>query len=366
MAIYTNGRFRVHKITGVQRYAQEITGRLSSHLRICQPQKWTRGWQGHFWEQAVLPLYSRGDVLWSPCAAGPLLAQNHVVTFHDLFPVDSPEWYRKSYAAWYKILLSTLARTAKHIIAVSYYTKQRIVERFAVNPSKITVIHNGVDQTVFRPTAPDAAKAANIALGLPTSRYLLCVGSLEPRKNLKRLLAAWTALASELPSDLWLVVAGSKDPQVYRSAGINELPPRVFLAGYVPDIHLSGLYSGSSGFLYPSLGEGFGLPPLEAMACGVPVLTSRTTSLPEVCAAAALYVDPTDVYDLTRAIRVLVNDASTRSALSVMGLERAGQFTWDRAAAETLQVLERVALSIRTTSKASYPDSISRRKRIAS
>ena len=345
MAICANGRFRVHKVTGVQRYAEEITRRLSSHLRICQPQRFRRGWRGHFWEQALLPLYSYGDVLWSPCAAGPILAQHHVVTFHDLFPVDSPEWYRKSYAVWYRMLLSTLARTAQHIIAVSYFTKERIVERFGVNAAKITVIHNGVDHEVFRPTHPDRVKAAGTALNLPTSRYLLCVGSLEPRKNLKRLLAAWSALLNELPSDLWLVVAGSKDPQVYRSAGIKELPERVFLAGYVPDCYLSGLYSGSIGFLYPSLGEGFGLPPLEAMACGVPVLTSRISSLPEVCSGAALYVDPTDMDELVRALRVLVKDASRCSILSAVGRERAREFTWDRASAETLRVLQRVALS---------------------
>jgi glycosyltransferase involved in cell wall biosynthesis len=341
MHIFVNGRFRSHKITGVQRVAHEITARLGSAVTVCQPKEKLQGWKGHLWEQTVLPFESRGGVLWSPCAAGPIAAPNHVVTFHDLFPLDSPAWYGKAYAGWYRASMQRLATTAAHIIAVSEYTKARLIQRLGVLASKITVIHNGVDRKLFE-AEPEVALAASSFLRLPSPSYLLCVGSLEPRKNLARLMAAWQRVAPELPPDLWLVVAGAGDKNVYKESCLEQLPARVFFTGYVPDGQMKGLYAGSTGFVFPSLAEGFGLPPLEAMACGVPVLTSRATSLPEVCSSAALYLDPTDVSDMSRAIKLLVSDASLRERLSVLGREQAARFTWERAAERTLSVLRNV------------------------
>ncbi len=342
MNIYANGRFRAQKVTGVQRYAHEIIARLSPKIQVCQPRQFVKGWQSHLWEQTVLPMQSRGGLLWSPCAAGPLGAARHVVTFHDLFPIDSAEWYQKKYAMWRKITLSTLARTAEHLIAVSEYTKQRLVAHFQVAPSKVTVIHNGLDRKVFRPASAEERAAAAEALQLPSDRYLLCLGSLEPRKNLKRTLEAWNSVLGDLPSDLWIVIAGSKDASVFEDAGLGKLPPKVHFTGYVPETHLSGLYSGSCGFLFPSLGEGFGLPPLEAMACGVPVLTSSLTSLPEVCSNAALYVDPTNVSEIARGLRQLVMEPAIGRSLIQLGNERVEQFSWDRAASQTLTVFQQL------------------------
>ncbi len=311
-------------------------------MEICEPHGKLRGWQGHLWEQTILPRQSRGGVLWSPCASGPVTGSRQVVTFHDLFAVDSPQWYKQAYASWYGFTLRKLAQTAAHIIAVSEYTKGRLVERFAVDPDKITVIHNGVDAKFFS-TSHDAMFEAREALRLPPGKYLLSLGSLEPRKNLKTLMAAWKNVVSQLPSDVSLVVSGSCDENVYKSAGLAEWPARVCLTGYVPDQLLPGLYAGSLGFVYPSLAEGFGLPPLEAMACGVPVLASRTTALPEVCSSAALYFDPTNVSDLSQAIRLLVGDRDMRQELSFLGRKRAACFTWERTAHQTLSVLRSIA-----------------------
>ncbi len=342
MNIYINGRFRSHKMTGVQRVAHEITSRLTDNARICQPQRKLRGWRGHLWEQTVLPRQSRDGILWSPCASGPVNGVRQVVTFHDLFPVDSPHWYKPAYASWHGFIMRNLALSASRIIAVSEYTKRRLIERFSVDPSKITVIHNGVDSKFFS-TSHAAVSGARAALQLPPGKYLLSVGSLEPRKNLKRLMAAWENVAAELPSDVWLVVSGSCDENVYKNAGLKEWPARVFLTGHVPDEHLPGLYAGSLGFVYPSLAEGFGLPPLEAMACGVPVLTSDATALPEVCSSAALYFDPTNTDDLSRTIKRLVDNKDLQRKLSILGRERAACFNWERAAEQTLHVLRTIA-----------------------
>ncbi|MDP8990353.1 MAG: glycosyltransferase family 4 protein [Acidobacteriota bacterium] len=336
MKIFVNGRFRSHKMTGIQRYAHEITQRLD--FPLLEPRHSLRGWRGHAWEQTTLPIRSVRGLLWSPCAAGPLISSKHVVTFHDLFPLDSPEWYQPVFAAAYRILLTSLSKTATHIIAVSQFTKNRLVERLKVQPSRVTVIHNGVDfKTFYR--AKEQIGRSRSELRLPSDRYVLCVGSLEPRKNLGRLLLAWSEVVGDLPQDIWLVVAGSHDASVYNAPGVSSIPERVVFTGYVPETLLAGLYSGSLGFVYPSLGEGFGLPPLEAMACGVPVFASNRTSLPEVCGSAAIYGDPTDVTEIARGIKLLCSDASLRDRLRCLGQEQASRFTWDRAAHATNELL---------------------------
>ena len=342
MNIYVNGRFRSHQTTGVQRVAHEITRRLAGNVEVCQPQAKLRGWRGHLWEQTTLPRQTRHGVLWSPCASGPVAGSRQVVTFHDLFVIDSPEWYKKAYAAWYGYATRKLALSAAHIIAVSEYTKSRLVERLAIDPGKITVIHNGVDASLFSATR-ESAPEVRAALKLPSSKYLLSVGSLEPRKNLRTLLAAWEKIVGELPSDIWLIISGACDENVYRNAGLTKLPDRVFLTGYVPDQYLPGLYASSMGFVYPSLAEGFGLPPLEAMACGVPVLTSNATALPEVCSNAALYFDPTSADDLACNIKLLLSNTNLRQNLSTLGRDRAACFNWERTTDQTLHVLRTIA-----------------------
>jgi glycosyltransferase involved in cell wall biosynthesis len=144
-----------------------------------------------------------------------------------------------------------------------------------------------------------------------------------------------------LPHDIWLVVAGSHDASVYSTPGVASVPERVVFTGYVPETLLAGLYSGSLGFVYPSLGEGFGLPPLEAMACGVPVFVSNRTSLPEVCGSAAIYGDPTDITEIARGIKLLCSDESLRDRLKCLGPEQASRFTWESAAQATNNLLLR-------------------------
>jgi glycosyltransferase involved in cell wall biosynthesis len=265
-----------------------------------------------------------------------------VVTFHDVFALESPQWYSRNFVILHRTMMSRLARTSVHLIAVSQYTKDRLTEFFHIPESKITVIHHGIDPAFFN-VAPAAVCAAAVALRLPTRRYLLFVGSLEPRKNLARLLSAWSLVQSNLPADLWLVVAGSGDPAVYKNAGIAELPPRVHLTGYVPEQHLPGLYAGSTGLLYPSLAEGFGFPPVEAMAAGVPVLTSSVSALPEICGTAAHYVNPFEVEDIAQGIRLLSTDESLRVRLSVAGPVHARKFNWQTTADSTIRLLRQVS-----------------------
>jgi glycosyltransferase involved in cell wall biosynthesis len=232
-----------------------------------------------------------------------------------------------------------LVRRVRRIIAVSRFTANRLAELCRLNVKRIEVIPNGVDSQ-FHPADAVIVDELRRRLALP-ERYVLSVGTLEPRKNLRTLLASWEQLPPEF-GDVGLVLAGAKGRQ-FRSAGIEQLPTGVRLTGYVEDADLPALYSGAEAFIYPSLYEGFGMPVLEAMSCGTPVICSRTTSLPEVAGDAALLVDPCDTESIAGGIRRLLTDAELRRGVRARGLERAKQFSWDQAAAATAEVLRQTA-----------------------
>jgi len=338
--IAVNARFYAHRPTGMQRYAIELASRFNNLAETVRPPTPLTGMAGHFWEQICLPSAARGRVLWSPNNTGPVSTYRQVCTFHDLIPLDNPEWFSPRFSAWYGWLMPRLARKVAHIIAVSEFTRNRIVELCGVRPGKVTVVPNGIDRRFsLRPV--EEVIAAREDLGIPAGQYLLFVGSLEPRKNLSRLLQAWERALRHLPDDTWLVVAGAKGrSQVFSQVPLQQLPARVHLTGYVRDESLPALYSGALALVYPSLYEGFGLPPLEAMACGTPVITSRTTSLPEVTGDAAILVDPLDVDQIASAIARIAADSGLRIDLSRRGMARAANYSWDAAASATLKVLE--------------------------
>lgn len=338
--IAVNARFHAHRATGMQRYALELSRRFAGFLDPVRPGRPLSGAAGHLWEQLYLPSAVRGRLLWSPNNTGPLAVERQICTIHDLIPLDHPEWFNRRFAQWYAWLLPRLARRVRHIIAVSEFTRQRIVDLLGVRPANVTVIPNGVDSR-FSPKGIEEVEAVRRALGISSPSYLLCVGSVEPRKNLLRLLAAWKIAQSSVPEDVDLVVAGARgSTRVFGSVAIESVPARVHFTGYVADEHLPGLYSGALALVYPSLYEGFGLPPLEAMACGIPVVTSNGTSLPEVVGDTAVFVDPRDVESIADGIVRLVSRADLRSVLREKSRQRAAQFTWSRCAERTLRLLQ--------------------------
>jgi glycosyltransferase involved in cell wall biosynthesis len=332
-SIVMNGRFLHQDMTGVQRYAHELLERLRPELKVVSPEARLSAARGHLWEQFALPRLCRGALLWSPGNTGPLAQGNQVVTIHDASTLDHPEWFSGKFAVWYRFLLPRLARRVRELIRLCGLPEDQVV-----------AIHNGISPR-FAPASEEekAALRRKHALGKP---FVLYLGSLEPRKNVGALLAAWKNLA---PRDCELVLAGSAS-KIFRERGFADLPPGTRLLGRVDDAELPALLSAAQAFAFPALYEGFGFPPLEAMACGTPVLCSNTTSLPEVCGPAfdaadpsqgtALYFDPLNVDELTAQLaRVLVLDETTRQGLAVRGRAQAARFTWDDCATRTLAVL---------------------------
>ena len=338
--IALNARFYLHRPTGMQRYALELSRRFADHLDPLRPEKALGGTTGHLWEQLYLPSAVRGRLLWSPNNTGPLAIERQVCTIHDLIPLDHPEWFNRRFGQWYAWLLPRLAKRVRHLIAISDFTKQRIVERLGVSPEKVTVIPNGVDGR-FSPRSPEEIEVTLQALGITPDPYLLYVGSLEPRKNLQRLIEAWRRAQPSVPEDMRLIVAGARgSTRVFGAVDIECVPPRTEFIGYVPDEHLPGLYSGAVALVYPSLYEGFGLPPLEAMACGTPVVTSDGTSLPEVVGDNAVLVDPYDSDSIAEGIVRVLSNPNLRDSLSQSARQRAACFTWEQAAHQTIQLLQ--------------------------
>ena len=294
-----NGRYLLQRMTGVQRYAREIVARLGEKVEVIAPRGTCKGVRGHLWEQAVLPCRMGRSLLWSPSATGPLAVSRQVVTVHDCAFFEQSHCFSRAFAAWYQYLVPRLVRSVRRTITVSEFSRQRIVELCRVSPDRVVAIHSGVDPR-FRPQSEDEIAIARSKLSLP-ARYVLCVGSLEPRKNLARLLQAWQRVQHRVDG-LSLVLAGAKGGRVFGDAGLTELGTAVHAVGYVSDELLPAVSAGAALFIYPSLYEGFGLPVLEAMACGVPVITSHATALPEVTGEAALLVDPLEVESIADGI----------------------------------------------------------------
>ena len=290
------------------------------------------------WKHLALPLAlarDRIEVFHSPTSTLPLAAPcRQVVTMHDLFAAIEPRWFAPRIGWQLRLTQRRAAHAANRVIAVSERTRQDLVARYRVPPERVVVVNNGVNHDRFRPAEVDPEAVAR-KYGVPHP-FVLCVGSLMPWRNAPRLLRATARLGYGLlfvGRDIW-----GTDPTA-RLAGERGWD-WVRFAGYVPDADLPAIYAAARVFAYPSLYEGFGIPPLEAMACGTPVVASTAGALPEVLGDAALLVDPYKEDALAQAIRAAAEDQGT---LRRRGLERAAHFSWRRTADETWRVYEDVS-----------------------
>ncbi|XOC99192.1 glycosyltransferase family 4 protein [Burkholderia sp. 22PA0106] len=350
-----NGKFASQRMTGVQRVGYELamafarlfpSGRRPALLLPANAQDGVvfpaeqivaARLSGSLWEQFGLPWAVGGRVLLSLCNIGPLFARRQVLMVHDVAVYDLPGNYSWKYRLWYRFAYAILKRTAHHIVTVSEFSKLRIMARLNIPASRISVVHNGVDH--FDRIAPDAGILSR--LNLRADHYVLIVGSLSVGKNLARVLAAIALLDGG--HDWQFVVVGGFDLRVFNAkekADIS-LSNDVVMAGFVSDGELKALYEHAGCFLFPSLYEGFGLPPLEAMSCGCPVIASREAALPEVCGNAALYCDARSVEDIAAKVVQMMTDPDTRDTLRARGRARAADFRWDVAACRLLDIVER-------------------------
>ncbi len=264
-----------------------------------------------------------------------------VVTIHDMTLVLFPEWHPRARVNSMTHEIARSMAIADHILADSAATRDDIVKQFSVRSERISVVPLAADRS-FRPLPAAEIQKVLSAWGLVQDGYLLFMGTIEPRKNLPRLLQAVELAGSRIGP---LVIAGADgwgSDEVTRHIEKLQRAGRLSYLGYVPDDVRPALINGARSFVYPSLYEGFGLPVLEAMACGVPVLASNVSSLPEVVGDAAVLVDPQDVDAIAREMARLWQDEALRRELAARGLERARAFSWERTASQTLSVYTRL------------------------
>lgn len=351
VAVAVNGRFLTQEVTGVQRYAREVVRSIDEllndgdtrrrfdielvvppdaevpPLRHIQVRRVGRI-GGHAWEQLVLPVHARRRLLVSLCNTGPVVKVRQVVTMHDASVYDAPDGYSRRFRYAYRVLLPVLGRSAREVVTVSDFSRQRLHRRCRIPLDRLRVIHHGIDHLAS--TVTDASVLE--AHGLRRDGFLLMIGA-NRRKNIDGVLAAVEAGAFGLP----LVLVGPPNTRVF---GDWHVPGGVIAVGRVADPALRALYENAACLLFPSFYEGFGMPALEAMVFGCPVVAARAGALPEVCGQAAEYCDPHQVADIVRAIGRIVHDTSRRTELRRRGREWADTFRWSRAARQLLEVVE--------------------------
>lgn len=354
--------------TGLGVYTQEILTELmkvehdfviyasSSELNRKYPGKVTPvssrtspalGSKGHLtrllWQQTILPLKLRSQnisLLYSTVPEGilnPLSKRKQIITVHDIIPAKYPQLHpRMKYHYYYD--LPMLLKNAQAVICVSENTKKDVMDYYKIKDKSYRVIYQGYDKENLYPR-PRGAVVKKFGL----KKYLLYMGDIRLYKNLERSLEAFAKLNL---GDIKFAIGGSKDRRFYpglvRKIEKLLLKDRVVFLGYVSDEDLPRLYSEAEALVFPSLYEGFGRPPLEAMACGCPVVVSNAASLPEVCGDAAYYVDPYNAEGIAEGVYKVLTDENLRNRMIQKGLERVKLFSWEKAAREVLQVFEEV------------------------
>lgn len=338
--IVINARFLTQNLTGVQRYAEQISLALKqlredvvfvtphdvrSHQTAGALQARCIGRnRGHLWEQIDLPLYLRrqgNPLLVSLGSSGPLLYANQIATHHDITYVRFPHTYSWTFRTAYRIMTPILLSRVKTLLTPSEFSKSEISSFYKMPRERILTLPNAVTE-FFLP-------AANLHVERP---YLLAVSSPSAHKNFTRMIQAFLSLRGQ--PDLQLHIVGSThglfaDPDLQRLASRD---PRIRFLGRLDDAELLTQYQGATAFVFPSLYEGFGIPPLEAQACGCPVLAANAASIPEVLKDSALYFDPLDITQMAAAMQRILNDPALRQSLRRRGLANVTRFSWQRSA----------------------------------
>lgn len=350
--IAINGRFLTQKVTGVQRFAAEVTLALDAlaaegaapPIRLLRPmggapapfrhlaeERFGR-LQGQGWEQLELPRRARGAVLVNLGNTAPLLAgRQQAVVIHDAGVFDTPETYPLAFRAWYRTLHMALPRCGARILTVSEFSRARIADCLRLDPARIGVVPEGGEHILREPA--DASVLTRH--GLEPGRFVLVVGTRAAHKNLDGLREAAGLLARH---GLTLAAVGAADPNVFRPAA-GVAGPAALALGRISDAELRALYEAALCLVFPSRYEGFGLPPLEAMSCGCPVLAAASGAVPEVCGDAALWFDTAGPRRLTDALMRLLEEPGLPAELRRRGLARAAMFSWRRAAETLLRLL---------------------------
>ncbi|CAI1722123.1 glycosyltransferase family 4 protein [Serratia proteamaculans] len=348
--IYINARFLTQDVTGVQRFAEQICIELVAlrdDVVLLAPKDIKRSSlpagfniqtigekSGHFWEQVELPKYLRSigsPVLVNLCSTAPVFYKNQIVTHHDV----TYKRYKKSFSLKFRILYSLLIpmmlKSSKALITVSEFSKSEILQYFKYDPKKIHIIYNAVGNE-FVNSSKESDKL---------DKYFLAVSSPNFHKNFHGMLEAYSLYRSKHGGDIKLKVIGkSASSFATQDFSKNAQDGDVTFLGRVDDNELITLYQNATAFVFPSFYEGFGIPPLEAQACGCPVISSNKASMPEVLRNSVLYFDPYNVAEIANTMEKIISDSALRDTLMIAGLENVKSYSWKSSAEKVNAIIE--------------------------
>jgi glycosyltransferase involved in cell wall biosynthesis len=348
--ITVNGRFFTRSPTGVDRYAAELLrawlprvggthsvralmpgkGAVAeSHGLGIEPEK-VGALTGHAWEQLELPRHAGTSMLLNLCNTGPVARRRQLVVLHDAGTLANPATYSLAFRSWYRWMFSGLMRRSSIVATVSKFSASELMSRVGGRAEGIELMPGAGDHILRTPADVRVIERLRLS-GRP---YALCVGNRTPNKNFMGVAHA-AALLRDL--GVRVVAAGGSNARVFNGVDLDD--QSLVLAGYVTDGELRALYEHAACFVFPSLYEGFGIPPLEAMHCGCPVIVSDRASLPEVCGEAALYCNPDDPIDIAAKLRRVLSSHSLQEELRDAGRARARQFSWSRTAVQLQELL---------------------------
>jgi glycosyltransferase involved in cell wall biosynthesis len=363
MKILLNGLQLSKRNTGVQYYTERLFEELAKinnpdlefHLLRPNDQFFKSSGKIHginvngrlkriFFEQFILPGYigkHRYGLFHSTSYISPyFLNRSSVLTIHDLLVYDYPALCQSESVIYFKLFLGASIKKASHIIAVSQKVKDDIIRIFNVYPGKIDVIHLGINPIFKRIIDEDVLAQIRKKYEIP-EKYILFVGNIEPKKNLERLILAYSQLKGKKGIKHKLVIVGKKGWKYEATLQLIDklkISEEIILTGYVVEKDLPAIYSMADMFVFPSIYEGFGIPPLEAMACGTPVIVSNTGALPETTGGSCLQVNPFSVDEIAHGIQQLITDNSLRQRVIQQGYNWANSFSWEKTATKTIEV----------------------------
>ena len=288
--------------------------------------------RSHLWEQCVLPFYFIGKkdyIMFSFTGLGAILLCNKVMTIHDLSFLENPTWFSKGYYWWYKLMTPLAVRTSKHIITVSEFSKKEILRFYPfINEENISIAYNAADEKFFHFQPHNS---------VPKKPFVLTVSSLDPRKNFARLIEAFKDI-----KECSLYIVGSQNRIFTQKDSLITAKDTIHFLGRVTDEELVSLYNQATCFIFPSIYEGFGLPTIEAMKCGCPVLASDIPVLREVCGDAAIYFNPYRTEDIRNTIKQFLKDIETlRPTVIAKGFENVKRFSWKKDAEAVIQLAQK-------------------------
>jgi glycosyltransferase involved in cell wall biosynthesis len=366
--IVINARFLTQELRGVQRFAEQIClalKQLRNDVVFVAPHgiqmhesakaldvQCIGRHSGHLWEQLDLPLYLRrqgNPLLVSLCSTAPLLYSNQIATHHDVNYVRHPESYTRTFRLLYRTMTPIMLARIKSLLTVSAFSKGEIAQVYKYPEKKIFVVPNAVSGD-FHPASRDAHE----------QDYLLAVSSPSAHKNFRRMIEAFLMLRGH--EDLQLRIVGGASG-VFNDDNLQRLASRdsrIQFLGRLSDSELIAQYQGATAFVFPSLYEGFGIPPLEAQACGCPVLAANAASIPEVLQASALYFDPLDVSHMSAAMERILTDVPLRQSLRRRGLINVARFSWEESARQVSQRIDALLSPVRDRRSNQSSDALGR------